>query len=306
MKNTKYISLLFALLLSFSAQARLLDKIVAVFNDKVITHSQVKRVKRNLAARRNISPAIYNKKNFKDSEVAKLITNRLMIRAKLSELGYIIEDDQVESQIKSTEKRLRLNRSALLQFLSSNNMTFDEYFEIIRETIEYNIFSSRVIQPLISITEQEIKNRFYRKNINNKTLNFKYNLVDFTFPRKKMSKRMKAQFSDMLKKFQTTGILPSKFQSLETNVLGDITEDGLTRDLKRLLKKTDEGSFSRVILIGSHYHVFFIKKKDLVASEIFKRAKPRIKQKIFEENASKITSLWFKREQNKHYLKYFL
>ena len=94
--------------------------------------------------------------------------------------------------------------------------------------------------------------------------------------------------------------------SLSDTFLGNITEDGLTNDLKRLLKRTDEGSFSSVILIGDAYHVFFVKKKDLVASEVFKRAKPQIKQQIFEEEAQKVTELWFKREQNRHYLKYFL
>lgn len=298
--------LLAALLFSTQSHARLLDKVVAVFNDKVITHSQVKRISSNMAARRNISPVIYNKAKMSEMELAELITHRYMIRARLSEIGYIIEDDQVESQIKSTEKRLRLNRAALLQFLNSNNMTFDEYFEIIRETIEFNIFNSRIIQPLISITDQEIKNRFYRMNVNNKTLNFRYNLVDFSFPRSKMSGAMKGNFKEMLTKFQTTGILPERFKELNTNVLGNITEDGLTNDLKKLLKRTDEGSFSNVILIGDAYHVFFVKKKDLVASEVFKRAKPQIKQQIFEEEAQKVTELWFKREQNRHYLKYFL
>jgi peptidyl-prolyl cis-trans isomerase SurA len=306
MMRTLFNILLAALIITSNAEARLLDKVVAVFNDKVITQSQVRRISANMPARINISPVIYSKKKMSNKELAELITHRYMIRARLSEIGYIIEDDQVESQIKSTEKRLRLNRAALLQFLNSNNMTFDEYFEIIRETIEYNIFSSRVIQPLISITEQEIKNRFYRQNVNNKTLNFRYNLVDFSFPRNKMSKSMRSNFKEMLTKFQTTGILPDRYRDLNTNVLGNITEDGLTNQLKRLLKRTDEGSFSNVILIGDAYHVFFVKKKDLVASEVFKRAKPRIKQQIFEEEAEKVTDLWFKREQNKHYLKYFL
>lgn len=306
MMRTISFILLGALFLSPNAHSRLLDKVVAVFNDKVITQSQIRRIASNMAARRNISPVIYNKNKMSNKELAELVTHRYMIRARLSEIGYIIEDDQVESQIKSTEKRLRLNRAALLQFLNSNNMTFDEYFEIIRETIEFNIFSSRVIQPLISITEQEIKNRFYRKNVNNKTLNFRYNLVDFSFPRSKMSSGMKKNFKEMLTKFQTTGVLPDRYRDLSTNVLGDISEDGLTGQLRGLLKRTDEGAFSNVILIGDQYHVFFVKKKDLVASEVFKRAKPRIKQQIFEEEANKVTDLWFKREQNKHYLKYFL
>lgn len=296
---------LFLITLSLTAQARLLDKMVAVFNDNVITLSQLKRVHQNLAARRNISPGVYTKAKYNDAEVAQLIINRHLIRDKLAEVGYIINDDQVESQIKSTEKRLRLNRKALLQFLKTNNMTFDEYFEIIRETIEYNIFYSRVIRPLISITEQEIKNYYYKKNIKNKTIAFRYNLIDFSMDNSKMTSRMRKTYRNMLRKFQNNGVLPSKYQSLQTNELGDITEEGLTSSLKSLLKKTEEGSFSQPIKMGDQYHVFFIKKKDLVASSSYKKARLQIREQLFKNTSKKVTSLWFKRERNKHYINFF-
>jgi peptidyl-prolyl cis-trans isomerase SurA len=304
MLRTVFFTLIFTVLTS-SANARLIDKMMAVFNDNVITMSQINRVHQNLAARRNISPGVYTKTKYNDSEVAQLIINRHLIRDKLSEVGYIINDDQVESQIKSTEKRLNLNRKALLQFLKTNNMTFDEYFEIIRETIEYNIFYSRVIRPLISITEQEIKNYYYKKNIKNKTISFRYNLIDFSMNHAEMTSRMRKSYRNMLRKFQNNGVLPSKYQSLQTNELGDITEEGLTSSLKSLLKETQEGSFSQPIKIGDQYHVFFIKKKDLVASSSYKRARLEIREQLFKRTSKKVTSLWFKREENKHYINFF-
>lgn len=87
-----FLSLLFFLTLS-NANARLLDKMVAVFNDKVITLSQLKRVNQNLAARRNISPGVYTKIKYNDAEISKIIIRRYMTREKLAELGYIINDD---------------------------------------------------------------------------------------------------------------------------------------------------------------------------------------------------------------------
>ncbi len=287
------------------AEAALLDKMMAVFNDKIITLSQVKRVYKNLEARKNISPSVYNEVKLKNPEIISLIINRHLIREKLAETGYIISNEQVESQIKSTEKRLKLNRTALLQFLSGNHMTFDEYFEIIRETIEYNIFYSRIIKPLISITEQEIKNYYYKKNINNKTIAFRYNLIDFSMPASNMTSKMKKGFKQTLKKFQTNGILPDQYSDLQTHELGDITEDGLTKKLKSLLKKTEEGKFSDSIKIGNDFHVFFIKRKDLVASEKYKLERRKIKEKLFNISAKKIVKLWLKREQNKHYIKIF-
>lgn len=288
-----------------NSQAKLLDKTIAVFNDSVITLSQVDRVHNNVSSRKNISPLIYKKSSYSKSEILEIMIERLLIREKLSEIGYVRNDEQVEAEINNIEKRLGLSRTQLLSFLKSNNMSFDEYFEIIRETIEFNIFNGRIIRPLISITDQEVKNYFY-KTSKDKTLAFKYTIVDFSLDENKMKKGMLSNFSKVLEKFQVNGVLPENYQDVQTNVLGDITEDGLTNNLKKLLKKTDEGKFTKAIKLGDTYHVFFVKKKDLVESEIYLQAKNKIRGQLMGLQAKDVTDLWYKRERSKHYIKTFL
>lgn len=302
-----YLKLLVCLCLiaAFNAEAKLLDKIIAVVDSKIITLSQVKRIKSSLAPRRNISPLIFNKSKFTNKEVVQLLIQRQVIRDKLGEMGYVVSDEQVEAQIKETESRLGLDRDRLLDFLNSNNVTFDEYFELVRETYEFNIFNERVIRPLISVTEQEIKNTFYKENQNNKTLSFKYTLVDFSLSKKFFKKGMLKRYRGVLKKFQADGSLPNEFAKVSTELFADVSEDGLTKNLKRVLKKTNEGSFTRPVLIGSDQHVFFVKKKDVVESEVYQNSKPRIKNMLYSKLAGGIRDLWFKREINKHYVKYF-
>lgn len=305
MRLAPFFLALFFSLQATIAQAKLLDKIVAVINDQVVTLSLVKRMQANVEARSQISPIIYHKKSLSQKEAIDIVIHRGLVRDKLAELGYVISDDQVESQIKSTEQRLGLGRQALLNFLKSNGMTFDEYFELIRETIEYNIFNDRVIRPLISVTEQEIKNAFYKENQNNKSLSFRYTLVDFALSEKSLSKTAQRRFKDALKAFQVSGNLPDEFRDVETHTLGDITEEGLTSELQQLLKNTDEGAFTNAIKIGDVTHIFYVQKKDLVESELFLRHKDRIRAQLFEQVAKEITGLWFERESNKHYIRRF-
>jgi peptidyl-prolyl cis-trans isomerase SurA len=285
--------------------AKLLDKTVAIFNSTVITLSQVQRIQDNIASRRNISPIIYKDTNLTQKQIVDLMIERLIIREKLNEIGYVRNDEQVETEIQSIEKRLGLNREQLLSFLESNNMSFDEYFEVIRETIEFNIFNGRIVRPLISVTDQEIKNHFYKQS-KDKTLAFKYTLVDFSMNESKMKKGMLSKFSSVLEKFQVTGILPKNYESVETNVLGDITEDGLTDNLKKTLKATDEGQFSSPVKLGDTFHVFFVKKKDLVESDLFLQVKDQIRGELMSKQAVGVTELWFKREISKHYIRKYI
>ncbi|MCK5537444.1 MAG: peptidylprolyl isomerase [Bacteroidales bacterium] len=296
--------------ISLSAQAassKLLDKIAAIVDDNIITLSQVKRIQSNVPARRSISPMIYTKNKYSKKEVIKIIINKYLIRNYLQTVGYVISDEQVDSQIKQTEKRLRLTRPQLLDFLKSNKMSFQEYFQLTKETIEYmSLFLPRVIVPLVSISEYEIKNFYYKKNANNKTLSFRYTLNDFSFPRKKISKKDLGNIKNILANFQITGNLPSKLQDIETNVISDVTEDGLLPLIKKALKKTNEGSFTNPVLLNDEFHVFFIKKKDLVASEKFLQVKKQIEAELKEIKIKSVVNSWFDREQTKHFVKYNL
>ncbi len=296
---------LFSLSLSF-AEEILLDKIVAVINSRVISLSEVVRAKETIDARKEISPIIYSESSYDDRKLINILIQSTIIREKISAQGFVINDDAVESRIKMTEDRLGLKRSDLLNFLKTKNITFEEYFEIIRETMEYNIFSSKIISPLISVTEQEIKNEYYKMNSGNKALSFKYNLVDFYIKKSTLIDNDDAKFLNVLKDYQLTGRLPSEYKDLETNPLDNLSEDNLSKDLSSLLKTTEEGAFSKSIEINGYLHVFYVQKKDLVESLEFQKMKERIQNEIFSKKGQSVTQNWFDREYSNYYIKILL
>ena len=129
---------------------KLLDKIVAVINSRVVSLSEIQRMNETLEARKEISPIIYNEKQYNEKKLLEIVIKSHIIRDKINALGYVINDEAVESRIKMTEERLGLKRSDLLQFLKGKGLTYEEYFEIIRETMEFNIFAQRIISPELS------------------------------------------------------------------------------------------------------------------------------------------------------------
>lgn len=285
---------------------KLLDKIVAVINTRVISLSEIKRMEDTLDARREVSPVVYSEKTYTQKQLLDIMLKSFIIREKINAQGYVINDDAVESRIKMTEERLGLKRADLLQFLKGKGLTYEEYFEIIRETMEFNIFAQRIIAPLISVTEQEIKNEYYRRNSTNNALSFKYNLTDFYIPEEKLVDKSETKFLAVLKDYQLTGKLPEEYRDLETNNLDNLNEDGLSKDLAKVLKTTSEGSFSKAISLSNHLHVFYVQKKDLVESQDFTKFKDQIQSDIFMSKGKSVTSNWFDREFSNYYIKNLL
>ncbi len=284
------------------AQEKLLDKLVAVINTRIVSLSEIKRMEDTLPARQEVSPMVYNEVKYTHKELLNIIIRSFIIREKINGQGYVINDDAVESRIKMTEERLGLKRADLLNFLKSKNLTYEEYFEIIRETMEYNVFASKIIAPLISVTEQEIKNEYYRRNTSNNALSFKYNLVDFYIKESTLVEKNELKFLAVLKDYQLTGKLPEEYRELETNNLENLNEDALSKELGSILKTTSEGTFSKASTINGYMHVFYVQKKDLVESQNFVKFKEQIQNDIFMSKGKSVTNNWFDREYSNYYI----
>ena len=88
----KFYIFLFSFFLILGVEAKILDKIVAVVDDKIITLSMVKRIQSNLEIRRNIAPFVYSNPKLSNREIADNIINTKVIRDKLAEFGYVVSD----------------------------------------------------------------------------------------------------------------------------------------------------------------------------------------------------------------------
>jgi peptidyl-prolyl cis-trans isomerase SurA len=301
MKLASRFFFLVTILFSLSVEAKLLDKISAIVDDNVITYSQITHIVKNLAIKKNVAPMIYDKSSLTNEEVLQISINKYLIRSKLVELGYTITDEQVEAQIKPNQERLGVDRKQLIAFLKQQGTSFDEYFETLREAIEYSYFVNRVISPMISISEQDVKNSYYKSNTDSR-VNFKYNLIDYGIA-KDAVKPSKGQMEEVVKQYRISGVLPEDYSTMTVTNLDDITEEGITSELKNLLQKTDEGALTTIIMLNGQHHIFYLAKKDLVETEAFASQKDKIKDKLFEKTVKAETAVWFERERNKHYIK---
>ena len=294
--------LLLVITLSFSAQSKLLDKTVAIIDKEILTLSDIKRIKSNISARKNISPQLYKNKNYSTKLIVDNFVRSHIIRTNLKDLGFVISREQVNSQIKQTEANLQINREQLLDFLETNNIKFEEYYEITKETIEYNIFLARVIRPLIKITDFELKNKF-SNNTNLSSNTFNYNLVDFYISKKSITNSKLKTIRQDLIKFQKDGVLPNYLKNLETNVLSDVKEEGLSNDIKKSLRGKLVGQFSEPVEIGDQVHLFFVKKKSIVKSEKFSNNKKGLEQEIFLSKSDNVIKKWLEQEKANYHIK---
>lgn len=298
----KYFLCLSLALSSTFANEIVLDKIVGVFNEKIFSLSEIERIKKTLAPRVEMSPIVYTSGKLSQKQIVELLFDSYIIRDKLGNLGIIVTDDRVEAQIQESERRNGFRREDLINFLESKGFEFEEYFEVIRQSIEFNLFNTKIIAPLISITEQEVKNYFYRSNINKvQTLNFKYKLTDFVIPRDKVLEKDIPDLTRVFEEYRRSGHIPEIYKSFETIDIGEVNEEDLSGKVRSVLKLTEEGSFSKPITSGNYVHVYFVELKNLVESKIYLQAKRSIYNRLYMEKSQNIIRTWLNKERDGYY-----
>ena len=249
---------------------------------------------------------LYPKKKYTFEEATVLLVQQRLIRSQLDQLGRPVTDDEVEAQIQMTEKRLGIGRSSLLAFLKKETLTFEEYFEIIRATIELNIFQAKVIAPLISLSEQDLKDAWGKKEPDANTTSFKYDLIDFSIRRNQLPPPNKLDaFKKALSQFLVDGSIPKEYQDIEVSPISDVTETSLAKSIRRSLHNASENDFTRPLLLQKRYHLFFIKKRTIISSDSFEKTKDNLRVELFDEASAQVSDIWFKRESDKHYIKYY-
>jgi len=290
---------LFFLLFSINGQSQeqVLDKILLNIDNNIYTKSQIERVRKNFNNYKAFSPRIHNFEPTTENIIDSIIQQNL-IKKHLNAIGYIISDDDINSQIKSTERSRNISRDFLIQYLERNNITFSEYFNIIGRTIEYDIFYTRTITPLISISEQQIKNAFYEMYKDKSSL-------AFIIPQESLQKEDLNEVPNQIKTYLKNKIITPLLSQANISQLGTITEEGLSAPIIKELHSTEEGDVSKPVVINGQLHFFYLKKKDLVESSDFISKKEIIKESLIDKEAGKVMASWFKKEAEKHHVKKF-
>lgn len=282
------------------AKPKLVDKVVAIFNDQIITHSDIQRFKKTTKAKRQLSPFSYTEKKYTTNKVIDHIIQAKIIRDKLGEIGYTISDDRVESQINGTQKQRGLTRKDLKQFLKTQGISFAEYFEIVREAIEFNLFNAKIITPLVSVSDQEVKNFYYENAKNKNTLNFRYVLVDFIYDYKKSLNLKK--MPQILMDYRISGVIPPEYKDFDTVDMKDVLEEEINKKFAKVLKSAKEGTFSDPVRVGGQVHIFYVQSKNLTESQEYAKVKELIRRNLTAKKTLEVSDSWLERQRPDYFI----
>jgi peptidyl-prolyl cis-trans isomerase SurA len=287
--------------------AEIVDRIVAVVNDEVITlielnntlkpymekiqslgYSQDKEQELLFKVRKDMLDRLINQK-IEDQEIK---------RSKVE-----ISEEQVDKTIERVKETNYLTDEQLRAALAKDGLTIEEYRSKIKDQILREKLVALKVKSKIVITKEDIK-AYYEKHIKEYGGKQKYHLRNiimkvplFLGSEKKLE--IKAKMDEVLEKLkagESFKALAAKYSESPTasdgGDLGEFEFDSLSPQLQKAIEKIKPGEFTSVLDTDQGYQIFFIEEIVNTPGKTLEEMSPEIERLLYNESIDKKYQAW--------------
>ena len=311
MSKLKLVVVLFFLfvLSSIVSASVLLDRVVAVVNNEVITWSELYR-----AMEADASPQLKEMKDedrrkiFKESEgefLETLINQRLQIQEAKNQ-GIWAYEDEIKTTIENIKKKYSMTDAKFNESLEKEGFTPDEYRDRLRDEIIISKITGHLIRNKIVVTDEDIEKYTKENNVMPKSSeSYRISQIFFKKPSTELEeKEVEEKASLVLNKIKNNENFSDLANSYSEDPssaaggdMGFIRKDHMTKEFVDVLQGMRQGETSKPFWTEKGLHIIKLDEKTepKKMSETKEEVRENLKNKIFMERYNIwIKSLWEK------------
>jgi len=294
-------------LIASSRSAEIVDRIVAVVNDDVITlmelNTSLKPYKEKIRSL-GYPPEKENELLFKiRKDILDRLINQKIEDQEIERSKVEISEDQIDTTIERIKETNYLTDEQLRAALAKDGMTMEEYRKNIKNQILRGRLVNLKVKSKIVITTEDIK-AYYENHIKEYGGKQKYHLFNiimkvplFSDSEKKLE--IKAKMDEILEKLkagESFRALAAKYsESPAASGGGDLGEfefDTLSPHLQSAIEKIKPGEFTPVIDTDQGYQIFFLEEILKGKGKTLEEVTPEIESKLLNESIDKKYHTW--------------
>jgi peptidyl-prolyl cis-trans isomerase SurA len=292
----------FLLLAASTAQARLVDKTIALVNGDVILQSDLGNFRKNQSLRREIDPFI-SLTGF-SSESAKDIQDYL-IQEKLVLQKSAPTEDEVEEEINSVQRNNHIGREQLKEVLKAQGVNFDDYRALMGIAVAKRKLLDRDLRPLAAVSDDDVKNFYYtdaafKSRLKEQKLVLAYGLQQLILPSLALAEEASRRIRAGEDFDAVTSDLSGK--GAESSRLSSISEENMNPKIKEAIQGLKVGEATKPVSAGSGYLILKITSISAPKDQTFEKEKEKIRGMLFQKALVNQLKIWTERERASSYV----
>lgn len=299
-----FLSLLF-LILVFPLRAKIIDRVVAVVNDEVITLSELDEACLPFFQKylRGVTDPIEEQKIIRKirKDVLERLIEEKLIAQEVKKYNIKVTDEEVNAFINDVKAQLG-GEERLQEFLSAQGLTLKDYREKIREQLKKMKLIQGSVRARIVITEEDLR-RYYREHYlseKNRVYVLAAIITNSEEKIKKAAAELKggANFSAVARKYSD---VPGSGEGL-----GSFKLEELTPEVRKIIAKMKPGEISPPIRVGQNWQIFKVLEIKEKATVPFEKVKKEIYQTLFQKELDEYFQKWIKELKERAFIKVFI
>jgi len=320
--------LLFFLLVPCASGDHLVDRVVAVVNDDVITLSELEKMGREFFERiKTKAPAAEVDRALEKAraEVLSGLIDKFIVRQQAEKLSISVAEEEIDAAI---DQILARNNATIEDFrkeLAAMNISEQEYRENLRDQILQSKLVNREVRSRIVIVEEDIKD-YYQEEYTEEKGEGGYHILQmgFTWTNSvslekagfdtKEAAREKAEeirgrvldgesFLELAKVYSN---LPS---AADGGDIGFFMKDEMAADMKDVILALHPGDISQIVEIGNAFQFFkllSVREGDLVVKAPYDSVREEIRDILYRQEMEEQYKIWVKSLREEAYIKILL
>ncbi len=303
------------------SNARVIDRIVAVVNDDIITLTELNKAVSPYVDRINSAgyssekkkEILYKiKKDMLDRMIDKMLTDQ-----EIKRLHITVTDQEVDNAIERLKQSQSMTQEDLEKALKQNGLTLKEYRERMRREILRPKLINYEIKSKVIVTDQDIK-KYYNEHKQKFSGVNKYHLCNICLPvdanasdEIKAEKYKKAEkIKKMLDQGKNFNDLAKKYSEVPNAAdggdLGTFEMGALSGKIRNAVSGLKPGKYTDVILTDQGYQIFYLEDVKTENGKTLDEISTQISKKLYKEKAEKKFKSWLESLKEKSHIKIML
>lgn len=303
--------------------AEVVDKVVAVVNDEVITQSELEEetagMMRVLSKEHPDEPILNSLTEARAATLNHMIEEHL-IRQKAKKYNVTVTEEDVNTAYEKMRTGMSLNPTEFRQKLEKSGLTEESYRNKLKAQILQSRLLSYDVRSKIIVTDEMVLD-YYNKNYTSRVNKGSYYLLQmgFSWPAgadsatlaadKEKTRERAERVYNLAKNGQDFKSLAEKFSDLPSasdgGDIGVFTLDEMAPAMRQAVADLKPGELSKIIVTPAGFQFFKLlsgEENAIVVTDSFEAVKEEIRETLFEEKLKTAYSAWVKKLKDEAYI----
>ncbi len=309
--------ILACLFLTQFSYAEIVERVVAIINDEIVTMTDVDKYSEKLKNGGLTDDLLIPNENVKQElmkdkkKLLQTMIDEKIIDSEVKRQKLEVPIERVEQEVRSIAKRNDISRDDLKRAVEEKGIHFSQYQDFIKTGLERHSLIDRAILSKIKISEDDVMAEYAKIHGDTADQNFEFTVSHILFLIEKGGLAKAQERANLvvgkLKNGEDFDRLASEYSEdpnfSSGGLLGTFKTGEFSKELETVVVKMNVGDTSRVVQTKAGLHILKLTKKKLIPDPKIEKAKDEIRGKLYDLAYKKQFQAWLEQVRNEAFIR---